>query len=244
MEQLLSNLPALLKTPAGTPILGAVVMILLRLWSIKTLRERVFGWLAKLPSDWKWVAPAALSVVVVGLTGYQSGARGWTLVHVVLGSSGLVTLAAIGWHHLAKRLPAALVSTLVAAWKFVRKSPDIATILTVCMLGALALSLTSCAGSLETSRQHGVQLHLVGAAPTPQGRCDSLDSQHRWGSTIATGSALVAGGAGLSTIRVDDRDRQLRYGLAIGSIGFAALAAGAEWYSTDAARHWAQECSR
>lgn len=82
----------------------------------------------------------------------------------------------------------------------------------------------------------------VAAVTSP--RCQSLDSRHRWGGTVAAGAAFLAGGAGLSTIQVDDEDRELRYGLAICAVGAAAVAAGAELYARDAATSWAEECQQ
>lgn len=103
--------------------------------------------------------------------------------------------------------------------------------------------LTGCAGSFEESKLAGQQDRKQGATMQPS-RCATLESQRSWGHAVSIGSASLAGVSGLSTIKVDDQDKGLRYGLGIGAVGAAALAVGAEAYAQSAGVAWVRECSQ
>jgi hypothetical protein len=93
-----------------------------------------------------------------------------------------------------------------------------------------------CAGSLEASR------HELGAAPASSAeRCASLDNTRRTWGGVAKASAVLAGGAGVSTIPATDN--KLETGLAISSVVVGAVAAAAVYVSEDAGNSWARECA-
>ncbi len=97
------------------------------------------------------------------------------------------------------------------------------------------LLLPGCAGSLGEAR-HSTKLGLAPDSP----RCQQLDDRHALWAGVSKGSAVVAGGAGLSTLA--DDDPRLRTGLAIGAAvaGVTAAVAGAVTDST--AKSYAAEC--
>lgn len=107
----------------------------------------------------------------------------------------------------------------------------------------IALVLLVGCGSLEEGRTaHSAKTAAIGATPRPTDYCRSLDGQHRTWGAVAKLSALLAGGSGLATLPVEDKDA--RTGLAIGSAAAAAIAAGAVYFSEDAAHSWGRDCSQ
>jgi hypothetical protein len=79
----------------------------------------------------------------------------------------------------------------------------------------------------------------MGAAPL-SARCIALDDRHALAGGVGKGSAVLGGGAGLSTIAVDDKTAKLS--LAISSAVLAAIAAGSIYVSDQAASSFAEEC--
>lgn len=108
----------------------------------------------------------------------------------------------------------------------------------------IAIVLTGCAGSLEEARSAGIAKRESGAAAavtaSPE-RCDALDSRRSWYSAAVKGFAFAAGGQGLASIATDDKE--LRIGLAVGTVVMGAGAAlfGQLEGTTD--ERWAEECA-
>lgn len=223
--------------------LALVVTIALRIWTIQWIRDRVFGWVKRLPKDWQPVAPITLAMAIQLGQGYVDGLRGEALwVSTLTVGLGSAALAAGVYHCWTKRGWPIVARSSLIIWRLVAKHPSGATAV---LLVGLSPWLWSCAVSLESSRAQGAAERRAGASPAaPSTRCETLDSQHRWGGATAVGAALLAGGSGLAGVEVDADQRQLRQGLAVAAAGMAALAAGAEWYARDAASTWAEECQR
>lgn len=100
---------------------------------------------------------------------------------------------------------------------------------------ALVLLLSGCAGSLGEAR-HADKVGLSPDSP----RCQTLDDRHAMWSGIGKGAAVVAGGAGLSTLA--DDDPRLRTGLAVTSAVAGVTAAVAAAVTDANARSYAREC--
>jgi hypothetical protein len=101
------------------------------------------------------------------------------------------------------------------------------------MFALLQLFLTcGCTGTIASSPK-------VGAASL-SARCVALDDRHALAGGVGKGSAVLGGGAGLSTIAVDDKTAKLS--LAISSAVLAAIAAGSIYVSDQAASSFAEEC--
>jgi hypothetical protein len=114
--------------------------------------------------------------------------------------------------------------------------------------GLLLLLLTGCAGSLPEAQTAGAHDRAAklglkfGATPNPTPYCSGLDASHRFWGGVAKSSALLAGGAGLATVPVDNKDAEL--GLAIGSAAMGAVAAAATYFAEDAASSFARDCGQ
>lgn len=208
-------------------ILALSITSLLALWRIPALRDGALSFVPKLPRSIQWLAPLLLSLAAACGQGYLDGARGEALLLATLTAGGQIGAEAIAAWHVGKRL-----------WLAIKAAPGTATVL---VIGLSTMATQGCAGSFEEARLAGAQDRLAGAKVNPA-RCASLDSKHAWGGAVAVGAASLAGVSGLATIKVDDEDRDLRYGLAVGSVGAAALAVGAEAYARSAATSYAREC--
>jgi hypothetical protein len=99
--------------------------------------------------------------------------------------------------------------------------------------------LSGCAGSFEEAKVAG-HSERFGASPNPTAYCRSLDSQHRVGGLFGKGFAVAGGSAGAATLAKEDKD--WRIGMAITSMASAVIAAGAIFYSEDAASSWSRDC--
>jgi hypothetical protein len=118
------------------------------------------------------------------------------------------------------------------------------------LVGTLALLLLSgCAGSLEAAR--GPRAAHVDNTPghvavmvegAPSERCAQLDDRHAFYGGISKGSAVLAGGAGLATVPVDDKGA--RIGLAIGAAVMAAVAATSTFIQEASSESWSRECAQ
>lgn len=110
------------------------------------------------------------------------------------------------------------------------------------------LTLPGCAGSLEQARSapHPSSTGPLLAAAADQGRddarCTELDDRRTFWGAIATGATALGGGAGLSTIPVENRDLQI--GLASGVVLSAAVAATAMYIERSSTESWTQECAQ
>lgn len=106
------------------------------------------------------------------------------------------------------------------------------------LIVGLVLALPGCAGTFEEARI----ARPVGVSSAPivdRARCRELDDRSTLWGAIATGSAVVAGGAGLSTIPVESRDGKI--GLAIGA-ALTAVVGGISVYVSDrASKAWVRE---
>jgi hypothetical protein len=220
--------------------LAILVTVVLRIWTIKWVRDKVFGWVAKLPKNMQPVAPCVLAMAIQACEAYLSGKRGEELAISIL-TVGLGSgVLAGGLYHFAVKRGWPLVLQLVAK---LRRAPPAVTAFVLAVVASPCL--LGCSVSLEGARAQGAADRRAGATlAAPSGRCESLDSRHRWGGAVAAGAALLAGGSGLSGVAVDREDNEWRYGLAAGAVGAAALAAGAELYARDAASSWARECQQ
>lgn len=103
--------------------------------------------------------------------------------------------------------------------------------------GWVALLCCNCAGSLERARSQP----KLGASSATAERCIALDDRRAFFGAAGKTLAILGGASGLSTIATDDE--RLETGLAIGSMGAAALAAGAVFVSEQAGTSWSRECA-
>lgn len=118
--------------------------------------------------------------------------------------------------------------------------PGAAMVGWACLMAILLCS--GCAGSLEAARSSGASARSSGAVgAASQDRCAALDDKHRLWGGLAKGFALAAGGTGLSTIPVDDRDA--RIALAAGAVVAGIGAATSTYLSESAAESYARDCS-
>lgn len=77
------------------------------------------------------------------------------------------------------------------------------------------------------------------AAPSTE--CVSLDDGHRNWSAVAAGSGMLAGASGIA--QIPDDSKQLRIGLAAGTVAAGAIAAFATKESDAFASSWAAQCA-
>lgn len=104
------------------------------------------------------------------------------------------------------------------------------------------LLLSSCAGSFEEARSsHAAAVSFRAAAV--EDHCQSLDTAHRTWDAIAKTAGFLSGGSGLAEIPFGT-DKDLRLGLAIGTVGMASVAVFAEVESQGFSSSWAKECSK
>jgi hypothetical protein len=87
-----------------TIILTVAITVLLRLWNIPWMREQVFGWVGKLPSALKWIAPVLLGMAAATGKGWLEGLRGSNLFEMAMTEGGEIGAMAIGLWHTAKRI--------------------------------------------------------------------------------------------------------------------------------------------
>jgi hypothetical protein len=87
-----------------TVIITVAITLLLRLWNIPVVRDRVFGWVKKLPRSMQFVAPVVLAMVAAACQGWIDGLRGSVLFERALADGGQIGAMAIGLWHTAKRL--------------------------------------------------------------------------------------------------------------------------------------------
>ena len=73
-------------------------------------------------------------------------------------------------------------------------------------------------------------------------RCGSLSDRHATWAAVGLASASLAGGSGLGTIPITDRDGRIAIGIT--TLALAALAVGAQSIASSAAEHFATECSK
>ena len=115
-------------------------------------------------------------------------------------------------------------------------------------LVALTLTLPGCAGSLEQARSapHPSSTGPLLAASSDQSRddarCTELDDRRTFWGAVSVGATALGGGAGLSTIPVENRDLQI--GLASGVVVSAAVAATAMYIERSSTESWTQECAQ
>lgn len=106
------------------------------------------------------------------------------------------------------------------------------------LLLLMLVSVTGCAGSLESARPR-----TLGASATPpSARCTDLDDRRMTWSAVAKGSAVLAGASGISMLPVGEEHEEARIGIAAGGIAFAALVAGAVVIADGADTSWVREC--
>ena len=106
------------------------------------------------------------------------------------------------------------------------------------LLAAVAIvACSGCAGRFETARL-SVPVRAE-AQPVDRARCRTLDDRAVMWGAVATGTAVVAGGAGLSTIPVKDDDA--RIGIAIGAAVTAVLSGVSTYVSSKASEAWVRE---
>jgi hypothetical protein len=96
-----------------TVILTVMITLLLRIWNIPVIRDRVFGWVGKLPRALQWVAPIVLAMLAATGQGWIEGVRGEALLLMALVNGGEIGAMAIGLWHTAKRLNFSEVSKMV-----------------------------------------------------------------------------------------------------------------------------------
>jgi hypothetical protein len=87
-----------------TVIITIAITLLLRLWNIPVVRDRVFGWVGKLPRALQFVAPVVLAMAASACQGWIDGLRGSALLEWALANGGQIGAMAIGLWHTAKRL--------------------------------------------------------------------------------------------------------------------------------------------
>lgn len=113
------------------------------------------------------------------------------------------------------------------------------------LLILFCLPLTACAGSLQDARAAGRAERIALAtsgAPVADNRahCEAVDARYQTWSAIAKGGAALTGGAGISTLPVEDNSA--RMGLAIGAAVAGAITAAAVAAADGAAAEFAREC--
>lgn len=101
-----------------------------------------------------------------------------------------------------------------------------------------ALLLSGCAGSFEEARVAGQGIRLG----TPS-ECQAYDDGHRNWSAVEKAAGLLAGGSGLASIPLGDKE-DLRIGLAAGAVGAASVSVFAAVQADGFAKDWARECSK
>lgn len=105
----------------------------------------------------------------------------------------------------------------------------------------LVLFLPACAGSL--GRDPTPHLPGVGAeAAVPSPRCAALDDRHAIWTSVAQGSGLLAGAAGVSSLPLHDEGKAAQVSVAVGALAFGALAAFSASLSSSASESWSHEC--
>lgn len=104
--------------------------------------------------------------------------------------------------------------------------------------------LSGCAASFEESRSAGLTERGMGYSPSAEveARCRALDDQRLVWGAIGKGTGVLSGGAGLSTIPVEDRDAQVA--LAASSAGLLAFSLVATYVADAKGEEWARECSQ
>lgn len=106
------------------------------------------------------------------------------------------------------------------------------------VLVALAVVVCSgCAGRFEAARLSAPV--RADAQSVDRAMCRTLDDRAVVWGAIATGTAVVAGGAGLSTIPV--KDDEARIGIAIGAAVTAVLSGVSTYVSGKASEAWVRE---
>ena len=114
------------------------------------------------------------------------------------------------------------------------------------LLALVALTLsTGCAGSLEQARSGPPSGPLLAASSDQSrddARCTELDDRRTFWGAVSVGATALGGGAGLSTIPVENRDLQI--GLASGVVVSAAIAATAMYIERSSTESWTQECAQ
>lgn len=115
-------------------------------------------------------------------------------------------------------------------------------------LAILLVSVMGCAPSLEAARARAPEA-TVGAAPgeRDEARCDRLDNRYVTAGTIKTVALSATGADGFSTVIAAaggaEENKDLVIGLGLGTVGGAAVGAGAGFVESHAAKRWAEECS-
>ena len=107
----------------STVTISCVITLLLRLWSIEVVRQKMFGWIGKLPRRVQWLAPLLLAVLASVGQGWLEGLRGDPLISYTFKESPELALVAIGIWHAAKRVTtrAELVAMVGSVAKLVSK---------------------------------------------------------------------------------------------------------------------------
>ena len=90
--------------PTTAIILAVLITTLLRVWNVPLIRERVFGWVGKLPRAGQWLAPVALAMLASAGQGWIDGLRGAQLFERAMADGGQIGAMAIGLWHTAKRI--------------------------------------------------------------------------------------------------------------------------------------------
>jgi hypothetical protein len=216
------------------PSIALLITTLLAIWRIPAIREGALSFVPKMPRPLQFLPPLVLAMAAASGQGFLDGLRGEELLEATLLAGGQIGAESIAIWHTGKRI-----------WALVKASPQTTTIV---VLMGLASSTQACAGSFETARLRSPQVaqtQTVGASATSRLRCESLDDRQMWGSTAAIVFASASGVSGLSTVKVDDEDRNWRYGIATSAVLAAALAAGSEVYAQSARSSYFEEgCGR
>lgn len=99
--------------------------------------------------------------------------------------------------------------------------------------------LFGCAGSFSEARIAGAPAGIKLAPLSPA--CEQIDSAHRTWSSVEKTAAFLAGGSGIGMIPYGE-DKNVRIGLAVGSVTAASVAVFASVESDSFAADWAKEC--
>lgn len=194
--------------------------------------------LRTIPAKWRAVIVAGLSIL--------SGALQMKLDKGATWDMAFMTALASGVGGLFKVLIEALDGTtdvskaVRVAAKNVKAAARFGAASALCVL--VGILLFGCAGSFEEAKVAGRQYRAANPPTTPPTQyCSDLDSKHALWSGVAAGAGALAGAQGIMSIPIDDKD--IKVGLAAGTVAMGALAATAVVISDGAATAWARDCS-
>lgn len=117
---------------------------------------------------------------------------------------------------------------------------------TVIMVATCAGFLNaSCAGSFELARVAGIKerSNPKGEVKRDEARCRDLDDSATTWQAVALGAGALGAAQGGGLMAIPDVSKDVRVGLAVGTVVASAVAVAAGAISKSKANAWAKECA-